>query len=129
MQEAACASLGELIQHGGDVLLPYIVPIVSAISAAFGKYQAKNLLSLFDTVGMLAGVWVLTAGLRLCCAQLLLAQRFIEITWLLVDVPLQEVITRDAFVCFRRELGNGLAVSRSDLSPASSSHRPVEFCR
>lgn len=54
-QEAACAALGELLSQGGDVMVPFIPQLLAAFSVAFSKYQAKNLLSLFDSVACLAG--------------------------------------------------------------------------
>jgi transportin-1 len=47
--------LGALLSEGGDSLAPYIGKILTAISGAFAKYQARNMLSLFDTVACLAG--------------------------------------------------------------------------
>jgi hypothetical protein len=44
-----------LLTHGEDVMIPYIPKLLAAFGAAFSKYQAKNLLSLFDSVACLAG--------------------------------------------------------------------------
>lgn len=37
-------------------LVPYLLPILTTLSAAFEKYQHRNLLLLYDTVGTLADV-------------------------------------------------------------------------
>jgi hypothetical protein len=55
VQETAIVALGALVSEGGDSLAPYIGKILSAVSGAFAKYQARNMLSLFDTVACLAG--------------------------------------------------------------------------
>ncbi|CAO3665237.1 unnamed protein product [Rhizopus stolonifer] len=56
VQEAACSSLSLLEEEATTDLIPYLLPILTTLSTAFGKYQHRNLLLLYDTVGTLADV-------------------------------------------------------------------------
>ncbi|KAI9283119.1 armadillo-type protein [Sporodiniella umbellata] len=56
VQEAACSSLSLLEEEAGMELVPYLLPILTTLSAAFVKYQHRNMLLLYDTVGTLADV-------------------------------------------------------------------------
>ncbi|KAG1202970.1 hypothetical protein G6F70_001771 [Rhizopus microsporus] len=56
VQEAACSSLSLLEEEATVDLIPYLLPILTTLSAAFDKYQHRNLLLLYDTVGTLADV-------------------------------------------------------------------------
>ncbi|KAI7877683.1 ARM repeat-containing protein [Lichtheimia hyalospora FSU 10163] len=56
VQEAACSSFS-LLEEGVTVeLIPYLHPILMTLAKAFEKYQHRNLLLLYDTVGTLADV-------------------------------------------------------------------------
>ncbi|KAI8928772.1 armadillo-type protein [Entophlyctis helioformis] len=54
VQETGCSSLAVLEEVAGDLLVPYLAPILQTIAAAFPKYQHKNLLILYDALGTLA---------------------------------------------------------------------------
>ncbi|KAI8969128.1 armadillo-type protein [Mycotypha africana] len=54
VQEAACSSFALLEEEAAADLIPYLQPILTTFSAAFNKYQHRNLLLLLDTVGTLA---------------------------------------------------------------------------
>ncbi|KAI8366824.1 armadillo-type protein [Radiomyces spectabilis] len=56
VQEAACSSFSLLEEEGTVELVPYLQPILVTLSAAFEKYQQRNLLLLYDTLGTLAEV-------------------------------------------------------------------------
>lgn len=56
VQEAACSSFSLLEEEAGADLVPYLQPILTTLCAAFTKYQHRNLLLLYDTVGTLADV-------------------------------------------------------------------------
>lgn len=54
VQEAGCSAFATLEEEAGQALEPYLEPILRNLVAAFGKYQAKNLLILYDAIGTLA---------------------------------------------------------------------------
>lgn len=54
VQEAACSAFATLEEEACMELIPYLPVILETLVAAFGKYQAKNLLILYDAVGTLA---------------------------------------------------------------------------
>lgn len=54
VQEAGCSAFATLEEEAGRALEPYLEPILRNLVAAFGKYQAKNLLILYDAIGTLA---------------------------------------------------------------------------
>ncbi|DAZ98316.1 TPA: hypothetical protein N0F65_008902 [Lagenidium giganteum] len=54
VQEAACSAFCTLEEEARDELVPYLMPIMQNLMFAFGKYQAKNLLILYDAIGTLA---------------------------------------------------------------------------
>ena len=54
VQEAACSAFCTLEEEARDELVPYLGPILQNLMFAFGKYQAKNLLILYDAIGTLA---------------------------------------------------------------------------
>eukprot|EP00698_Gefionella_okellyi_P022922 TRINITY_DN768_c0_g1_i3.p1 TRINITY_DN768_c0_g1~~TRINITY_DN768_c0_g1_i3.p1 ORF type:complete len:770 (+),score=173.96 TRINITY_DN768_c0_g1_i3:391-2700(+) len=54
VQEAAISSFATLEESAQVALVPYIKPILENLMFAFTKYQAKNLLILYDAVGALA---------------------------------------------------------------------------
>lgn len=54
VQEAGCSALANLEEQAGQVLVPYLDPILRHYSLAFQKYQHKNLLILYDAVQTLA---------------------------------------------------------------------------
>jgi len=54
VQEAACSSLATLEEEAQLALAPYLEPILNSLLFAFSKYQAKNLLILYDAIGTLA---------------------------------------------------------------------------
>ncbi len=54
VQEAACSAFATLEEEAGIELVPYLPLILEAFAIAFRKYQAKNLLILYDAVGTLA---------------------------------------------------------------------------
>ncbi|CEP13027.1 hypothetical protein [Parasitella parasitica] len=56
VQEAACSSFSLLEEEAGTDLVPYLQPVLTTLSTAFDKYQHRNLLLLYDTVGTLADV-------------------------------------------------------------------------
>ncbi|KAI8061151.1 armadillo-type protein [Gongronella butleri] len=56
VQEAACSSFSLLEEEATTDLVPYMQPILMTLSTAFEKYQHRNLLLLYDTLGTLADV-------------------------------------------------------------------------
>ncbi len=54
VQEAACSAFATLEEEAGAQLVPFLPHILQTFSAAFGKYQHKNLLILYDAIGTLA---------------------------------------------------------------------------
>ncbi|KAI7865032.1 armadillo-type protein [Spinellus fusiger] len=56
VQEAACSAFALLEEVATVDLVPYLHPILVTLSSAFMKYQHRNALTLFDTLGTLAEV-------------------------------------------------------------------------
>jgi hypothetical protein len=54
VQEAACSAFATLEEEASVELVPYLAQILETFVFAFKKYQAKNLLILYDAVGTLA---------------------------------------------------------------------------
>lgn len=54
MQEAACSAFATLEEEACSELVPYLRDILQVLMFAFSKYQAKNLLILYDAIGTLA---------------------------------------------------------------------------
>jgi len=54
VQEAACSAFATLEEEAQSELVPYLGPILQNLMFAFQKYQAKNLLILYDAIGTLA---------------------------------------------------------------------------
>ncbi|TYZ62117.1 hypothetical protein PybrP1_012104 [[Pythium] brassicae (nom. inval.)] len=54
VQEAACSAFCTLEEEAREELVPYLAPILQNLMFAFSKYQAKNLLILYDAIGTLA---------------------------------------------------------------------------
>ncbi|KAJ1735016.1 hypothetical protein LPJ61_000769 [Coemansia biformis] len=54
VQEAACSAFATLEEEAGSYMGPYIHPVLETLNRAFGLYQRKNLIILYDAVGTLA---------------------------------------------------------------------------
>ncbi|CAD5125177.1 DgyrCDS13420 [Dimorphilus gyrociliatus] len=54
VQEAACSAFATLEEEACTELVPYLGFILETLVRAFGKYQHKNLLILYDAIGTLA---------------------------------------------------------------------------
>ena len=54
VQEAACSAFATLEEEACTELVPYLGDILQVLMTAFNKYQAKNLLILYDAIGTLA---------------------------------------------------------------------------
>ncbi|OTF76627.1 Transportin-1 [Euroglyphus maynei] len=54
VQEAACSAFATLEEEAGTDLVPFLEYILKTLVSAFGKYQHKNLLILYDAIGTLA---------------------------------------------------------------------------
>jgi transportin-1 len=54
VQEAACSAFATLEEEACYELVPYLSEILQVLVFAFSKYQAKNLLILYDAIGTLA---------------------------------------------------------------------------
>lgn len=54
VQEAACSAFATLEEEAATALVPYLGDILQVLVFAFSKYQAKNLLILYDAIGTLA---------------------------------------------------------------------------
>ncbi|RHY97676.1 hypothetical protein DYB37_006951, partial [Aphanomyces astaci] len=54
VQTAACSAFCTLEEEAADDLIPYLAPILHNLMYAFGRYQARNLLILYDAIGTLA---------------------------------------------------------------------------
>lgn len=54
VQEAGCSAFATLEETAGMALEPYLPIILPTLVDAFGRYQQKNLLILYDAIGTLA---------------------------------------------------------------------------
>ncbi|KAJ1836451.1 hypothetical protein LPJ63_000239 [Coemansia sp. RSA 2711] len=54
VQEAACSAFATVEEDAGPYMAPYIQPVLETLVRAFGLYQRKNLIILYDAVGTLA---------------------------------------------------------------------------
>eukprot|EP00301_Raphidiophrys_heterophryoidea_P020992 c5548_g1_i1.p1 GENE.c5548_g1_i1~~c5548_g1_i1.p1 ORF type:complete len:947 (-),score=238.61 c5548_g1_i1:386-3226(-) len=54
VQRVACSALATLEDEAQTLLVPYLDAIVPSLMSAFQKYQAKNMLILYDALGTLA---------------------------------------------------------------------------
>jgi transportin-1 len=54
VQEAACSAFATLEEEAQAELVPFLGPILQTLVNAFGTYQAKNLLILYDAIATLA---------------------------------------------------------------------------
>lgn len=54
VQEAACSAFATLEEEACTELVPYLGYILKTLIFAFGKYQQKNLMILYDAIGTLA---------------------------------------------------------------------------
>lgn len=54
VQEAGCSAFATLEETAGAALEPYLPVILPTLVDAFGRYQQKNLLILYDAIGTLA---------------------------------------------------------------------------
>ena len=54
VQEAACSAFATLEEEAALQMVPYLKPILETLVLAFRKYQARNLLILYDAIGTLA---------------------------------------------------------------------------
>jgi len=54
VQEASCSALATLEEEAGSRVIPYIGPILNALFSAFERYQARNVVLLYDAIGTLA---------------------------------------------------------------------------
>uniref|UniRef100_A0A915E4P1 Transportin-1 n=1 Tax=Ditylenchus dipsaci TaxID=166011 RepID=A0A915E4P1_9BILA len=54
VQEAACSAFATFEEEACQELVPYLPEILNSLVEAFKRYQAKNLLILYDAVGTLA---------------------------------------------------------------------------
>lgn len=54
VQEAACSAFATLEEEAQSDLVPFLNPILRCLMTAYEKYQAKNLLILYDALGTLA---------------------------------------------------------------------------
>uniref|UniRef100_A0A6U4NCF6 Importin N-terminal domain-containing protein n=1 Tax=Hemiselmis andersenii TaxID=464988 RepID=A0A6U4NCF6_HEMAN len=54
VQEAACSAMATLEEEAGSLLVPHVAQILQVFSAALPRYQARNLVILYDACGTLA---------------------------------------------------------------------------
>lgn len=54
VQEAACSAFATFEEEAANELIPYLPNILYTLVEAFNRYQAKNLLILYDAIGTLA---------------------------------------------------------------------------
>ncbi|KAJ1737218.1 hypothetical protein LPJ72_000673 [Coemansia sp. Benny D160-2] len=54
VQEAACSAFATIEEDAGLYMVPYIQPVLETLVRAFGLYQRKNIIILYDAVGTLA---------------------------------------------------------------------------
>ena len=54
VQESGCSALATFIENAGEHLMPYIEAVLAHVSMCFQKYQAKNLIILYDVIQTLA---------------------------------------------------------------------------
>ena len=54
VQEAACSAFATLEEEARVELVPFLRQILEVLLFAYSKYQAKNLLILYDAIGTLA---------------------------------------------------------------------------
>lgn len=81
MQEAACSAFATLEEEACMELVPYLGDILRVLITAFDRYQAKNLLMLYDAIGTLADsvgnhlnkpvsiIWAPILGIMSVCLQ------------------------------------------------------------
>jgi len=54
VQVAACSALGVIVEHTGDLMIPYLEVVFQTLTQALQLYHTRALIILFDTVGSLA---------------------------------------------------------------------------
>lgn len=54
VQEAACSAFATMEEEAASLLVPHLPAVLQTLSRAFGMYQQKNLLILYDAIGTLA---------------------------------------------------------------------------
>eukprot|EP00283_Hemiselmis_rufescens_P009990 CAMPEP_0173429772 /NCGR_PEP_ID=MMETSP1357-20121228/8387_1 /TAXON_ID=77926 /ORGANISM="Hemiselmis rufescens, Strain PCC563" /LENGTH=894 /DNA_ID=CAMNT_0014394007 /DNA_START=35 /DNA_END=2716 /DNA_ORIENTATION=+ len=54
VQEAACSAVATLEEEAGTLLVPFVPQILQIFAAALPRYQARNLIILYDACGTLA---------------------------------------------------------------------------
>lgn len=54
VQEAACSAFATFEEEARTMIVPYLADILQTLMFAFGKYQAKNMLILYDAIGTLS---------------------------------------------------------------------------
>jgi transportin-1 len=53
-QVSCCSALGVMIEHAGDLMIPYLEPTLQALTNALKRYDGRALLNLFDVFGIMA---------------------------------------------------------------------------
>ena len=54
VQEAGCSAVTTLGKDAGATIVPYLRLVLRNLSFAFDKYQGRNIVILYDTIGALA---------------------------------------------------------------------------
>ena len=54
VQEAACSALALLEEEAGELLVPFVAPLVDALTSSFAHFPIRNYRFLYDCIGNLA---------------------------------------------------------------------------
>jgi transportin-1 len=55
VQQSACFALATISEHAANDILPYAQAIFTQFHRAMNSFQRKNLISLYDAIGMKLG--------------------------------------------------------------------------
>jgi transportin-1 len=53
-QISCCSAFGVVIEAAGDLMIPYLEPVLSGLNVALQRFQGRSLLILFDVLGIIA---------------------------------------------------------------------------
>lgn len=54
VQVACCSSFGVVIETAGDLMVPYLEPVLQGLVSALNRFKGRSLLIVFDTFGIIA---------------------------------------------------------------------------
>ena len=53
-QVSCCSALGVVVEHAGDLMIPYLDPMLGTLNTALQRYEGRSLLNVFDVLGIMA---------------------------------------------------------------------------